>query len=43
MKQKNTISEPKKKRQSVADRLRAQGMVKLVIPADSVVTKVGPR
>ena len=39
IRQNNTISKP---RQSVADRLRAQGMVKPVIPADSVVTKVGP-
>jgi hypothetical protein len=38
IKQNNTISKP---RQSVADRLRSQGMVKPVIPADSVVTKVG--
>jgi hypothetical protein len=34
------VVEPK--RQSVADRFRAQGLVRPTIPADSVVTKVGP-
>ena len=33
---------PPKKRQTVADRFRAQMTVRPVIPADSVVTKVGP-
>jgi hypothetical protein len=32
----------KQKRQTVADRFRAQMIVRPVIPADSVVTKVGP-
>jgi hypothetical protein len=33
---------PPKKRQTVADRFRAQMTVRPVMPADSVVTKVGP-
>ena len=39
---KEKVEVPPKKKQTVADRFRAQITVRPVIPADSVVTKVGP-